>query len=184
NIVAFGGPTQVAGTDSPGESNYRLLTQIVINEALTHTDRPLEDAIELRNLTAQSIDISGWWLSDDPHGALQKYQIPANTILAANPYPRVGPIIISEIMYHPPDLNGADNSRDEFIELRNITTVPVPLFDPAAPTNTWHLRDAVDFNFPTNITLQPGQTLLLVSFDPINNPSTLAAFRNVYQIDP
>src|SRR5207244_1206170 len=46
---------------------------------------------------------------------------------APNAYPRVGPIIISEIMYHPPDLNAADNSRDEFIELRNITTVPVTL---------------------------------------------------------
>ena len=33
-------------TDSPGESNWRLLTDIVVNEVLTHTDAPLEDAIE------------------------------------------------------------------------------------------------------------------------------------------
>jgi len=47
NIVAF------PGTDSPGAPNYRRLTEIVINEVLTHTDEPLEDAIELHNLTAQ-----------------------------------------------------------------------------------------------------------------------------------
>src|SRR5262249_32296440 len=68
------------GTDSPGASNYRRLTNIVINEVLTHSDLPLEDAIELLNLSAQSIDISGWWLSDD-NGTLQKYQIPSPTVL-------------------------------------------------------------------------------------------------------
>lgn len=52
------------GTGSPGEANYLLLTSVVINEALSHTDPPLEDAIELRNLTAAPVDISHWWLSD------------------------------------------------------------------------------------------------------------------------
>ena len=37
------------GTASPGASNWRLLENIVIDEVLTHTDLPLEDAIELRN---------------------------------------------------------------------------------------------------------------------------------------
>ena len=40
NVVKF------PGTASPGASNWRRLTNIVINEALTHTDLPLEDAIE------------------------------------------------------------------------------------------------------------------------------------------
>ena len=40
NIVSF--PTTV----SPGESNYLPLTNAVANEILTHTDPPLEDAIE------------------------------------------------------------------------------------------------------------------------------------------
>ena len=48
-------------------------------------------------------------------------------------------------MYHPPDLGTNDNTRDEFIELRNITTAPVALYD---GTNGWRLRDAVDFDFP------------------------------------
>jgi hypothetical protein len=69
NVVAF------PGTASPGESNWRLLAEVAISEALTHTDLPLEDAIELQNLTDSAIDVGGWWLSDDG-GALQKYQIP------------------------------------------------------------------------------------------------------------
>ncbi len=273
NIVSF------PNTDSPGESNYRWLTNVVINEVLTHTDPPLEDAIELRNLTAQDIDISGWWLSDDK-GTLQKYQIPSPTLLPANgfvviyeyqftnrelaaipfalssqgdevvlaaaandtltgwrrhvkfgaaangvsfgryitsdnreefvamsartfgfddpasveefrtghgapnAYPRVGPVVISEIMYHPPDVGTNDNVADEFIELHNITSVPVLLYDPAAPTNVWHLRDAVDFDFPAGTALAAGEYLLVVSFDPINNGAALAAFRSKYHVDP
>ena len=67
-------------TASPGASNYRLLSSVAISEALTHTDAPLQDAIELLNLTDQPVDIGGWWLSDDP-GTLQKYQIPYGTTL-------------------------------------------------------------------------------------------------------
>ena len=268
NIVRF------FGTASPGDSNWRQLTNIVINEVLTHTDSPLEDAVELRNLTGQPVDVSGWWLSDD-NGTLRKYQIPSPTIVPANGFtviyettftnaelaaipfalsshgdevvlsaaannaltgfrtavkfgaadngisfgrhttsdgrvefvaqtgltfgvddpdnveqfragrgltnssPRVGPVVISEVMYHPPDNGTNDNTRDEFIELHNISTVPVPLFD---GTNGWHLRDAVDFDFALGTVLPPGGYLIVVSFDPVNNPSALAGFRARYNV--
>jgi hypothetical protein len=103
---------------------------------------------------------------------------------APNTAPRVGPVVISEIMYHPPDLGTNDNERDEFIELHNITTAPVALFDVARPTNVWHLRDAVDFEFPTGTVIQPGDYLLVVSFDPVNNTAALEAFRKQYRVDP
>src|SRR5262249_52274244 len=91
-----------------------------------------------------------------------------------DPYPLVGPIIISQIMYHPPDNGTNDNTLDEFIEMQNISAAPVTLFDPANATNTWHLRDAVDYDFPQGISLAVNGKLLLVSFDPINNPGQLA----------
>ncbi len=97
----------------------------------------------------------------------------------ANVYPRVGPIVISEIMYHPPDVGTNDNTRDEFIELQNISTVPVPLFD---GTNGWHLRDAVDFDFAPGTVIRPGEFLLVVGFDPVNNPTALAGFRSRYNV--
>jgi len=114
-----------------------------------------------------------------------------NTLGAANALPRVGPIVISEIMYHPPDLtNGVDNDLDEFIELQNLTSASAPLYCTftnesgyglAALTNTWQLRNAVDFDFPTNVTLAAGARLLVVGFNPTNS-TQLAAFRSLYNV--
>jgi uncharacterized repeat protein (TIGR01451 family) len=268
NIVRF--PESV----SPAAANYLPLLQVVISEVLPDPSDPLEDAIELYNPTAESVDLSGWWLSNARYD-LQRFRIPAGTILLPDGYvvfyryqfdpdfndlapnftlnrvrgdeiylsqtdslgrltgfravedfgpaedrvsfgryesstgpqfpalsqrtfgadtpasvdefraglggpnasPRVGPVVINEIMYHPPDLGTNDNFRDEYLELHNITAEPVPLFDPNHPTNTWHVRDGVDFNFPTNVTLPPHGFLLLVGFDPATNAANVEAFR-------
>lgn len=74
-IVAF------PSTPTPAASNY-LPASIVINEALTASTLPREDAIELLNPTASNVNIGGWWLSDDERNP-RKYQIPPGTILAA-----------------------------------------------------------------------------------------------------
>jgi len=102
------------------------------------------------------------------------------TFAASNAYPRVGPIVVSEVMYHPPDLGTNDNTRDEFIELYNLSPTPQPLFDPVNPANTWRLRGDVDFDFPTNLTLAPGGQLLVVGFDPATNTVERAAFEAKY----
>lgn len=103
----------------------------------------------------------------------------------ANDGPRVGPVVISEIMYHPPDVfaNNAwwDAPEYEYIELLNPTDQPVPLFDSQTPTNTWRLAGGVEFQFPTNVVLAPGERLLAVSFDPVTMPAQTAAFRAKYQ---
>jgi hypothetical protein len=101
-----------------------------------------------------------------------------------NAGPRVGPVVINEIMADPlPVYLDHDNTRDEYVELRNITLQPVPLYDPDAVTNTWRLRGAVDFDFPMNQVLPPGGFLLLVSFDPILDVAELAAFRQRYSLN-
>jgi hypothetical protein len=82
-----------------------------------------------------------------------------STLNGPNAAPRVGPVVISEIMYHPPP------GGDEFVELRNIATTNVALFDSAAPTNRWRL-DGLAFAFPSNVTMQAGSFMLLVSGDP------------------
>ena len=105
----------------------------------------------------------------------------AITLGTNNAYPRVGPIVITEIMYHPPDTNGADNTLDEFIELQNITATNVALYDPAYPTNAWHVDNGVTFAFPTNQTLAAGARLLIVGFDPAN-AAQLATFRAKYGV--
>src|ERR1043165_6472947 len=45
---------------------------------------------------------------------------------ASNPPPEVGPVVISEIQYHPPDLPGDDDDY-EFVKLANISGAPVDL---------------------------------------------------------
>jgi hypothetical protein len=255
---------------SPGVNDPTppTIAGVLVNEALTHTDPPQIDSVELFNPTANPADVSGWFLTDDLVRP-RKFRIPDNTpqipadgyrvftendfsansnptnrfrlsslgdqvylfstdasgnlrwyahgfdfgaaengvsfgrlvtsdgneqfvaqsavtLNTANAPPKVGPIVINEIMYHPPDLvvgtNLVDDTDHEFIELHNITDTPQPLFHPGYPTNTWRLRDAVDYTFPTNITLPARGYLLLIGFDPIANPPMQTAFRTNYNV--
>jgi hypothetical protein len=246
---------------SPGLVDPPPLTfaPILVNEALTHTDLPQVDTVELFNPTGSPLDISGWLLTDD-FFTPNKYRFTNGTVIPAysfllvtetnfnpgglgfsfssvsdevyifsadaqtnltgyyhgysfaaalngvafgryvnsqgqeyfvsqetnslgftNGLPRVGPVVISEIMYHPPDIGTNDNSLDEFIELLNTAGTNVPLFHLAYPTNAWQLRGVVDFDFPTNIILTPGSALLLVNFSPTNT-AQLTAFRAQYRV--
>ncbi|HYE33614.1 MAG TPA: lamin tail domain-containing protein [Methylomirabilota bacterium] len=278
-----GGLVSFPGSASPGEPNYTIYRNIVVNEVLTHSDPPYSDAVEFYNTTGSPIDISGWFLSDkrtDP----KRYRFPAGSVIPANgylvvyeyqfngavnnvtvftpfsldsaegdqiylfqsdasgnlsgarveerfeaaanavsfgrfgtpasgdykfvamnqttfgkdnpaslgefvtgtglsnAYPRVGPVVISEVMYHPPDIGTNDNVIDEFVELRNISFDAVPLFHPTQTTNKWRLQGGVQFDFPGNITLQPGATLVVVNFDPATNATTTAAWRSKYNV--
>jgi hypothetical protein len=91
-----------------------------------------------------------------------------------NAGPLVGPVIVSEIFYHPPDGPGAD---DEFLELQNTGGTTVNLFDPAAPTNTWKISGGVTYSFPSGAALTPGAFALVVGFDPADSAAA-TAFRS------
>jgi len=261
---------------SPGRPGGTGARTVVVNEVLTHTDAPLEDAIELHNLTDAPVDVGGWFLSDSDLD-FKRYRIPNGTIIPAHGFhvayelefntnntlvpfslssvngdevhlsaanlagdltgyrhtvqfgpafngvsfgrhetsfgedfpplsartfgvdepvnqaafrtgtglpnagPLVGPVVINEIMYRPPDIGGTnDNDLDEYIEIHNAGDALTPLFDPAHPTNTWHLRGGVDFDFPPNVQLLPHSYALLVNFDPDTNAVALASFRALH----
>src|SRR5439155_5370402 len=66
------------GADDPAST----IPAIVINEALTHSDPPTVDAIELYNPTGSSVDIGGWFLTDDP-AIPGKFRIPNGTTISA-----------------------------------------------------------------------------------------------------
>lgn len=267
-------------TASPERSNY-LPLPVVINEALTHTDPPFEDAIELYNTSSSPVTIGGWYLSDN-HRNFKKFQIPAGTTLTGNGYvvfyqnqfddgtpnafaldsahggtiwlseagpgnsltgnrsvaefgaaenpvsfgrlqtsvgvdftamsqrsfgadnpphvaafrtgtglpnpaPKVGPVVINEVMYHPMDqmvgTTPVDNTIEEFIELHNFSSEDVSLYDPAFNTNRWNLRGNVDYDFATGTVLPAGKFLLLVSFDPVTNLTALAQFKTKYGLN-
>ncbi len=67
---------------SPGRPGVGPLRRVVVNEVLAHTDPPLEDAIELRNLTSQPIDVGGWYLSN-MRSKPTKYRIPSPSVIPA-----------------------------------------------------------------------------------------------------
>ncbi|HKS36867.1 MAG TPA: lamin tail domain-containing protein, partial [Verrucomicrobiae bacterium] len=275
NVVQF------ATTPTPDSSNYLPLPDVVINEVLSHTDPPLEDAVELMNRSDSPLDIGGWYLSDDP-ADLRKFQIAPGTILpagsykvfyegdlsggagslapfnfnsargdavhlsqtngnggltgfravaefgpaangvsfgryatsvgtdfvamsrhsfgvgtpssvpqfrtgggAVNAYPLVGPIVVSEIMYLPTTTVGTNTveiAEEEYLELQNLSANPVPLFDPAHPTNTWRLAGGIEFAFPAGVTIPAQGFLLVVNFDPATNAVTASAFRMNYGV--
>jgi hypothetical protein len=58
---------------------------VLINEIITRTDLPEVDAVELFNPNSQSVDISGWFLSDDGD-VPQKFRLPTGTVLPAGGY--------------------------------------------------------------------------------------------------
>ncbi len=72
---------------SPGMTDPELtaVPPVWVNEALTHTDPPLLDSIELFNPGSEPVDIGGWWLSDD-FRTPAKYRIPAGTQIPPNGY--------------------------------------------------------------------------------------------------
>ncbi len=99
---------------------------------------------------------------------------------ASNAYPRVGPVVVNEIMYHPPDVGDPpqDNDWDEYLELWNASASTAKLYDVAHPTNTWKLTNAVHYVFPTNVSILPGARVLVVG------TTNIAAFRAAYGMGP
>lgn len=65
---------------SPGRPGVGPQRVVAINEVLAHTDPPLEDAVELLNLTDQPVDIGGWYLSDSRANP-KKFRIPDGTVI-------------------------------------------------------------------------------------------------------
>jgi len=237
---------------SPGDDDPGVLPNpgsVVINEVMAHSHQTA-DWIELHNTTGASINIGGWFLSDNDAN-LMKYRIANNTWLPAGEYimfyedqhfnnpgdpccivpfkfsengevacmssadgngltgyrevedfgasetgisfgryfksstgnfnfvamdhntpgwanapPKVGPIVINEIMYHPdwPDGGSYNNDDYEYIELHNITGSPVTLYRDAKG-EPWKFTDGIDFTFPASpneVTIPAGEYLLVV----------------------
>ena len=89
-------------------------------------------------------------------------------------------VVINEIMFHPPDTGGTnDTDLEEFIELYNPTPAPVSLYN---GNGAWRMDGGVSLTFPPNITLAAGEYLLLVNFDPVGAPAQRAAFCALYGI--
>jgi hypothetical protein len=105
------------------------------------------------------------------------------TFGGANSQPRVGPLVISEVAYHPEQPSAAALLVDptlidddlEFIEIHNPTGSTVDLTD-------WRLAGDPDFDFAPGTMLGSGETLVVLAFDPAADPTRANAFRTHYGI--
>lgn len=93
------------------------------------------------------------------------------TLGSANAAPLVGPVVISEIMYH------ASDDTADYLELANPGAAPVAMFDTANPANTWKI-EGLAFKFPAGITLAAGERVLVIPAR-----ATPARVRGVYSLD-
>jgi len=84
----------------------------------------------------------------------------SNTPGWANSYPKIGPIVINEIMYNP----AAGNQDQEYIELHNISPGPVTLYD-SPEALPWKFTDGIEFVFPawpSAVTIPAGGHIVVV----------------------
>jgi len=215
---------------------------VIVNEVMAHSHAVAPDWIELYNTSGSTIDISGWYLSDndDDLTSVNAYKIPNSTTIApygyivfyedthfgakfklsengetvylslsrdgfpfamddrkfgasqanvtfgryvtsigevkfvamdsntpgsANSYPKVGPIVITEIMYDPPASWGGSDA--EYIELHNIENYSVNLYtyDPCVPGDVnWAFTEGPEFEFPYHTSI-PANGYLIVARD-------------------
>ncbi|HKQ38578.1 MAG TPA: lamin tail domain-containing protein, partial [Verrucomicrobiae bacterium] len=94
--AASGQPLGTPGADGAANTNGG----VVINEVLSSSTPPLRDYIELYNSTAATIDISGWYLTDDPTFPW-KFRIPDGTTLGSGAY-----MVFDETHFNPTPGNG------------------------------------------------------------------------------
>jgi hypothetical protein len=85
-----------------------------------------------------------------------------NTAGFANAYPKVGPLVVNEIMYHP-----QNNGDAEYIELLNISGGPVVLQEWDNEQKSfvpWRFTDkgGIRFDFPLGTTMTAGEHVLIV----------------------
>ncbi len=108
-----------------------------------------------------------------PDGSEQVYPLKSSTPGVANSAPRVGPVVINELMYHP--ISG--NSDDQYVELFNVTGTNVNL-------SGWKISDAIDYSFSTGMVLQAHGYLvvgknvgrLLTNYPALNTNNTVGNF--------
>jgi len=127
---------------------------------------------EVEDFGASEADVSFGRYYKSSTGNFNFVAMSENTPGSANAYPKVGPIVISEIMYNPDWPAGGSYVNDayEYIELHNISAEPVTLYstDIGQP---WKFTDGIEFTFPAEppVTIPAGGYLLVVK-----NPQAFA----------
>lgn len=115
----------------------------------------------------------------DERGEIRWERLNEPSLGSLSGLPAVHSLIINEIHYHPASNTLADEADLEFLELRNVGSGPLILFNASAPTLSWRIRGDINFEFPRGLRLGAGSTLILVGFDPRREPWKLERFKSL-----
>ena len=158
---------EVTGFHNPASSGFGLSKageEVILSYLPGTSEDRIVDAIRFKG---QLIDES---LGRYPDGGKYWLQMtPSRDSANSDP---VQHIVIDEIMYHP-----ANDTDQEYIEIYNPTSSPVHLENSEGP---WRLDGAVNYTFPTGISIDAGGRLLVVGFDPYADADALADFIAAY----
>jgi hypothetical protein len=171
----------ISAVDAVNPFGYFVITQQQLGFALSESQggqlwlvesdrdgRPLRFADEIMyGPSAPGVSLGRWPDRDGPFRPLAEI-----TFGSENTGPRVGEVTISEVHFAPVDPDGEGRLRAEnfrFIELYNRTDDAIDLGD-------WRLTGDVDITFRAGTTVGPGQTLIVVPFDPAAS-TTASLFR-------
>jgi hypothetical protein len=110
-----------------------------------HTDGTLTGYREVEDFGASQTNVSFGRYFKSSTRNFNFVAMDSNTLGLPNADPKVGPIVINEIMYNPP----SGNQDEEYIELYNIMAFPVTLYrvDKHTP---WRFTDGIDYTFPAS----------------------------------
>ena len=99
------------------------------------------------------------------------------TLGGSNSGPRLGQVVISEIMYHPANVQGVDENDLEYIEIHNSTNNDVDL-------TQWRIDGDIHYDFDAGTILAANARVVIVPFDPVKpeNAERLQQFRNTYEL--
>lgn len=99
------------------------------------------------------------------HCVLQKA-----TLGEENSGPMLSDVVITEIMYNPPE------GKSEYLEIKNISSATVYLYDQNNPHNTWNIS-GFDVQFPQNVSIKSNEVILIT-----NDTVPEETFRTAYNV--
>jgi hypothetical protein len=115
-------------------------------------------------------------------GTPEEFQLGAG---ALNSLPWLGPVIVTELLIDsepmveplPAPLIGI-----EYVELLNRSNETILLSSSLDPVVGWRLAGGIDFTFESDVTLDAGQVLLVVNFDPKTEPLKTLALQQAWSL--
>jgi len=111
-----------------------------------------------------------------PNGKGEMFAMATPTPSATNSGPLLGQLVVNELHYNP-----SDDSDYEFIEIYNRGPSTLDLWESYGGVDyPWKIEG---FEFAPGATLPSGELMVVVSFNPVTNPTKLADFRARYGLE-